>query len=81
MSFSLTNLGTNLSPLDVQNLSDLSGDTGSGVVASGGTGSYAYLGLTSTTAGYQSLSVSLDAGDDQSLPGASALQTYSGSMT
>ncbi|NDC63813.1 MAG: hypothetical protein EBZ59_07505 [Planctomycetia bacterium] len=81
VSFNLTNLGTNLSPLDVQNLANLSGATGSGVVASGGTASYAWTGLTGTAVGYQSLSVSLDAGDDQNLSGANPLQTYSGSAS
>jgi autotransporter-associated beta strand protein len=79
--FNLTNAGADRSPLDVANLVSLSGSVGSAVVASGGTASYAGTGLDSVTVGIGTLSVSLDAGDDQSLPGASALQTYTGSTT
>jgi hypothetical protein len=79
--FNLTNAGADRSPLDVANLVSLSGSVGSAVVASGGTASYAGTGLDSITVGIGTLSVSLDAGDDQSLPGASALQTYTGSTT
>jgi hypothetical protein len=79
--FNLTNAGADRSPLDVANLVSLSGSVGSAVVASGGTASYAGTGLDSITVGIGTLSVSLDAGDDQSLPGASALQTYSASTT
>jgi hypothetical protein len=79
--FDLTNAGANRSPLEVANLVSLSGSTGSSVVASGGTASYEGTGLDSLTVGIGTLSVSLDAGDDQSLPGAFSLQTFTGSTT
>ena len=70
----MTDSGTNLSPLDVNSLSSgLSGGTGTAVIACGGSGTYT-AALTTGTAGLsQSQSFSLKAGDEQALPGASAL--------
>jgi autotransporter-associated beta strand protein len=79
--FELTNAGANRSPLDVANLVNLSGSTGSALVASGGTASYEGTAFDAVTVAAGTLSVSLDAGDDQSLPGAFALQTLTGSTT
>jgi hypothetical protein len=66
---------TTLSPLDVRNLSsNLSGTAGSGVVASGSTGTYT-AHLTTGAVGPQNLPFGLDTGDQQSLAGADGLTT------
>jgi len=73
---------TGLSPLDVSNLSSgLSGATGSGVIASGASGTYTASLDTSTVGQNQSQTFSLDAGDQQSLPGANPLTTQSADVT
>jgi fibronectin-binding autotransporter adhesin len=80
--FVLSNAGTNLSPLDVNSLSaGLSGSSGTAVVASGGTASYS-AALNAGTIGLgQSQSFSLNAGDQQALPGANALSPFSRTVT
>ena len=81
-SLSLTDSGTNLSPLDVNTLSaGLSGGTGTAVIASGGSGAYTATLSTGTVGLSQSQSFSLKAGDQQSLSGASALGTLTQSVT
>ena len=82
VTLNLTNSGTNLSPLDVSTLSNLTGSTGTAVVASGGTGAYTATGFDTTTVGLsKTLGTSLSAGDQQSLSGANALATKSASVT
>ena len=81
-SLSLTDSGTNLSPLDVNTLSSgLSGTTGTAVIASGSSGTYAATLSTSTAGLSQSQSFSLKAGDEQTLPGANALGTLTQSVS
>ena len=77
-SLTLNNPGANVSPLDVNGLSsNLSGGpTGSGVVSAGNSASYTAALNTSTT-GVLTQSASLSAGDQQSLSGASALNSLS----
>jgi autotransporter-associated beta strand protein len=70
-----------LSPLDVNSLgAGLSGTTGSAVVASGGSASYTASLSTATVGAGQQQVFSLNAGDEQSLSGASPLATQSGTM-
>ncbi len=72
---SLTDSGTNLSPLDVNTLSSgLSGTTGTAVIASGGSGAYTAALATGTVGLSQTQTFSLKAGDEQALPGASAVE-------
>ena len=81
-SLSLTDSGTNLSPLDVNNLSSgLSGGTGSAVVLSGSTGNYTATLNTGTIGMAQTQSFSLQAGDQQTLSGANALNTLNQTVT
>jgi autotransporter-associated beta strand protein len=79
VTLSLTNSGTNLSPLDVNTPSNLSGGTtGSGVVPSGGTTLFSATGFDTTTVGLNKILVtSLSAGDQQSLSGAASLALLS----
>ena len=81
-TLSLTDSGTNLSPLDVNTLSSgLSGSTGTAVIPCGGSGSY-IAALSTAAAGLsQSQSFSLKAGDEQALSGANALGTLTQSIT
>ena len=82
VGLSLTNVGTTISGLDVNTLSNLSGTTGANVVAAGGSASYNATGFDTTTVGAnKTLAVSLKAGDQQSLSGASALTTQSQNIT
>ena len=82
VTLNLTDAGTYLSPLDVNTLNNLSGSTGTAVVACGGTGTYIATGFSTTTVGLnQTLSTSLKAGDQQALNGASALGTLGKSVT
>ena len=82
VTLNLTNSGTNLSPLDVSTLSNLTGSTGTAVVASNGTGAYTATGFDTATVGLsKTLGTSLSAGDQQSLSGANALATKSASVT
>ncbi|MCE9556361.1 MAG: PEP-CTERM sorting domain-containing protein [Planctomycetes bacterium] len=75
-------VGTDPAPLDVNTLSNLTGSTGSGVVASGGTGTYTSTALDNSTAGIgKTLGVSLKAGDQQTITGANALSTLSQTIT
>ena len=70
-SLCLSNPGTNLSPLDVGGLSaNLSGASGTAVVSSGSATTYTGSLDTSTVGMALSQSFSLNAGDQQSLPGA-----------
>jgi fibronectin-binding autotransporter adhesin len=82
-TFTLANTtGNTPAPLDVNTLSNLTGATGSGVVATGGTGTYTSTALNTTTVGTgQTLAVSLNAGDQQTIPGANPLTTLTGSVT
>jgi T5SS/PEP-CTERM-associated repeat protein len=80
-SLSLTDLGTNLSPLDVSTLSGLSGSTGTAVVASGGSTSYTAALSIGSIGLAQTQSFSLKAGDEQALPGANSLNTLSQTVT
>jgi autotransporter-associated beta strand protein len=77
VTFNLTNAGTNNAAVQVNGLVNLSGSTGSAVVASGGSVSYTGTGLDNTLIGVNNLLVSATAGDQQSLSGASALTTIS----
>jgi autotransporter-associated beta strand protein len=77
VTFNLTNAGTNNAAVQVDGLVNLSGSTGSAVVASGGSVSYTGTGLDNTLIGVNNLLVSATAGDQQSLSGASALTTIS----
>jgi fibronectin-binding autotransporter adhesin len=71
----------NLSPMDVGNLSTgLSGTTGSGVIGSGASADYTASLNTGTVGAGQSQVFSLEAGDQQSLPGANSLSTYSATV-
>ena len=82
VTLNLTNLGTNLSPLDVNTLSNLSGSSGTAVVPSGGTASYTATGFNTTTVGLnKTLPVSLYAGDEQALSGGTALTQQNQSVT
>ncbi|MCE9546734.1 MAG: autotransporter-associated beta strand repeat-containing protein [Planctomycetia bacterium] len=82
-TFTLSNtVGTTPAPLDVNTLSNLTGTSGSGVVASGGTGTYTSSALDNSTAGIgKTLAVSLKAGDQQTVVGANALSTLSQTVT
>jgi fibronectin-binding autotransporter adhesin len=72
----------NRSPMDVDILSSgLSGTTGSGVIGSGTSANYAASLNTGTVGASQNQIFSLEAGDQQSLPGANALGTYSATVT
>ena len=82
VTLNLTDAGTNLSALDVNTLSNLSGSTGTAVVANGGAGTYTATGFDTTTVGQnKTLPTSLKAGDQQSMSGASALGTLNQSVT
>jgi fibronectin-binding autotransporter adhesin len=75
-------IGTFPAPLDVNTLNNLTGVTGSGVIATGGTGTYTSGALNTTTAGIgQTLGVSLKAGDQQTIIGAGPLSTLSQTIT
>ena len=76
-SLSLTDSGTNLSPLDVNSLVGLTGASGTAVVASGGTAGYIAALNTGSVGLAQTDTVSLNAGDQQALPGHAALGTLS----
>jgi fibronectin-binding autotransporter adhesin len=79
---SLSNAGTNIAPLDVNGLSaGLSGSSGTAVVASGGTAAYTAALKAGTIGLSQSQSFSLDAGDQQALPGANPLSNLSQTVT
>ena len=81
-NLSLTDSGTNLSPLDVNTLgSGLSGGTGTAVVLSGSSGTYTATLATGTAGLSQTQSFSLKVGDEQSLPGASSLASLSQNVT
>jgi fibronectin-binding autotransporter adhesin len=80
-SLSLTDYGTDLSPLDVNTLSGLTGLIGTAVVASGGSTSYTAALSTAVIGLAETQSFSLKAGDEQALPGASAMKTLSQSVT
>ncbi len=78
VTLNLTNAGSGRSALDVNTLNNLSGGTGTAVVASGGTGTYTATGFNTTTVGQnKSLAVSLYAGDQQSLAGHYGLSQWS----
>ena len=82
VTFSVTDSGTNISPLDVNTLNNLSGSSGTAVVAGGGSASYNAGGFDTTGFGLnKALTVSLKAGDEQALSGASGLTTLSSSAT
>ena len=82
VSLNLTDVGSNLSGLDVNTLSNLSGATGANVVANNATGSYTATGFDTVTVGLnKTLATSLKAGDQQGLSGASALATLSQNVT
>ncbi len=69
-------------PLDVNSLSNLTGTTGSGAVASGNTGSYTATGFVTSSVGVgKTLVASLQAGDQQTIAGASALGGLSQNVT
>jgi autotransporter-associated beta strand protein len=75
-SLSLTDSGTYYtSPLDVSTLSGLAGSSGTAVVPPGGSASYTALLSTASIGVAGTQSFSLNAGDEQALPGASALNT------
>jgi uncharacterized protein YhjY with autotransporter beta-barrel domain len=74
--------GSNPAPLDVNTLSNLTGVTGSGVVLSGGTATYTATGFNTATVGSgKTLAVSLMAGDQQTITGASSLASLNTSFT
>ena len=78
----LSDTGSIPAPLDVNTLSNLTGATGSGLVASGGSSAYTSTALNTSTAGIgQTLNVSLKAGDQQTIPGANPLSTLSQTVT
>jgi uncharacterized protein YhjY with autotransporter beta-barrel domain len=78
----LADAGTVPAPLDVNTLSNLIGATGSGVIASNSTGTYAATGFNTATAGLgQTLVVGLKAGDEQMISGANALGALSQTLT
>jgi len=81
ITFSLTNAGSQNAPLEVANLINLTGSTGSSVVTANGNASYTATGLSNTAIGVNSLNVSMQAGDQQSLSGASALTTVAAAST
>ncbi len=70
------------SPMTVQNLSTgLTGTTGVGVIASGESGTYTASLDTRRVGAAQTQVFTLEAGDQQSLPGAAPLTTQSGTFT
>ena len=80
--FNGTNGQQDLSPMDVQNLgAGVTGGTGSGIIASGSSGSYTAALNTGSVGANQEHTFSLDAGDDQTLQGALALTTQTGTVT
>jgi fibronectin-binding autotransporter adhesin len=82
ITLTLADSGTVPAPLDVNTLTNLTGATGSGVIGSGGTGSYTATGSSTAIAGTaQTLVVSLMAGDQQIIPGANPLSTLSQNIT
>jgi fibronectin-binding autotransporter adhesin len=69
-------------PLDVNTLGNLTGATGSGVIGSGGTGTYTATGISTGTAGIgQTATLSLKTGDQQTVIGANPLSTLSQTLT
>ena len=73
-TLTLSNPGTTVVPLDVNTLTNLTGATGSAVIATGGTGTYTSTALSSATAGIgQTLTVGLKAGDEQAIAGAQSV--------
>ncbi|MEI8340283.1 MAG: autotransporter-associated beta strand repeat-containing protein, partial [Verrucomicrobiota bacterium] len=75
-------VGSTPAPLDVNTLSNLIGNTGSGVVGSGSTEIYSVTGFNTITVGLgKSLSTSLHAGDQQTITGAGAMGSLSQNLT
>jgi len=82
LSNTTNTIGGTPAPLDVSALSNLTGSIGSGVVSSGGALTYTATGFVTSTVGVnKSLSVGLDAGDQQTITGASGLSPLSTSFT
>lgn len=77
----LSNVGTIVSPLDVNSLVNLDGSTGTAVVEAGGAASYVVTGLSNSAIGENSITASLNAGDQQSLSGANPLSTLTQSVS
>ena len=74
--------GITPAPLDVSTLSNLTGATGSDVVASGGTGTYTATNFDTSSAGIgKTLTVGLMAGDSATVLGANPLAPLSTSFT
>ena len=81
VTLNLSDAGVNLSALDVNTLTNLSGTSGTAVVACGGTGIYTASGFNTATVGVSNtLPVSLYAGDRQSLSGHNAFAQQSQSI-
>lgn len=80
ISFGLSNPGSNVSALDVQSLSNLSGATGGAVLAAGATGTYSATAPSNVTVTSGNQLVSLQAGDDSTINGANPLTTLGGTM-
>lgn len=78
ISYTLSNPGANVSPLQSGSLANLTGPTGAAVVAAGTSAAYTATAPSSSTVTSGNLVVSLQAGDTQSYSGASPLQTLSG---
>ena len=76
-SLNLSNAGSNRAPLDVNSLVGLTGSSGTAVVASGGTAGYVAAMNTGSVGLAQTDTVSLNAGDQQALPGHASLGTLS----
>ena len=75
-TLTLSDNGSAPAPLDVGSLSNLTGTTGSAVIATGGSGIYTATGFDSTVTGIgKTLTTSLATGDQQTIPGANPLGT------
>ena len=81
ITYTLSNPGSGVSPLQVGSLSNVSGATGAAAVASGSSGTYTATSPSNTTVASGDVVVSLQAGDDQSYSGASGLQTLGGTTS
>ena len=78
---SLSDPGANVSPLDVSGLAGLSGGTGSAMVPAGGSATYSGVLNAGSIGPSQTQSLSLNAGDQQLLPGHNGLSTLSQTFT
>jgi autotransporter-associated beta strand protein len=81
ITYTLSNSGSNVSPLQVGSLSNVTGVTGVAAVASGSSAIYTVATPSTTTVASGNVVFSLQAGDDQSYSGASALQALGGTTS